>query len=83
MPDGRVLYLEELFEARLQLGVSVDDRSQQYEQTYIYECSCCAYAALWNWNGVGEPQGWVRRVEGSQLPRRRFGGDPRRETVRE
>lgn len=78
---GRMLYVDRIAFDRAQIGIARNEYVHEYERCYIYEClSCCVGAAL-TWNGVGDPYGWVRCTEGSQLPRRRPGGDGRREFV--
>lgn len=48
------------------------------DEVFTYESVVKAWAAVLNWDGKGEPQGWVRHQPSN---RRRSGGDPAREYV--
>jgi hypothetical protein len=49
-----------------------------YTDRWCYESYEKARAALYAWNGEGEPQGWHRHPG---TGRRREGGDPNKETI--
>lgn len=51
-----------------------------WDDGWMYDSVAAALAAWDNWDGTGEPSGWVRH---SPSYRRRPGGDPAQEHARE
>ena len=79
LADGRWLYADFLFLGRVQIGLSLPGQLDQYDETWIYEDVSRGLQTAVNWNGEGEPEGWVRWTNGRELARRRPGGDASKE----
>ncbi len=78
LPDGREAGVyPQLFTAKLVVGLPGDDC---LDDAWCYATESLALAALDAWDGTGEPTGWHRHPGSG---RRREGGDPATETVRE
>jgi hypothetical protein len=79
LADGRLLTVEPtLYGARLCIGDA--DDAINHTDVWCYPDQAAAIAAMDAWNGEGEPTGWHRHPSSG---RRRPGGDPAREHVRE
>lgn len=81
LDDGRHLGVEPLLfsRARLTVGTAEQHEVGCYEDAYDYDFRSEAFLAFVLWDGVGEPEGWVRHKPSN---RRRPGGDPAQEHVR-
>lgn len=82
LDDGRVLDVSPLMWGMAQLGVILPEDAglHIYSDVWHYETVYGAALALQNWDGAGEPSGWHRHPA---TGRRRPGGDPAKEFVRE
>lgn len=77
LADGRCVYLHTtLFNLRISVSPDVD--SLFVEQFYCFHSSIAAFQAIAEWNGEGDPEGWVRHVPSN---RRRPDGDPEDEYI--
>ena len=75
----RWLYADFLTYGRVQIAVSRAGQLDQYDESWIYEDIRRALQTAVNWNGEGEPDGWVRYTNGRDPARRRPGGDASKE----
>lgn len=82
LPDGRELQVVPLLGLRARLCVTNPHCSMSYEDVWCYDDPRRALFEMWTWDGADgtEPAGWMRHP---QSRRRRPGGDPRREEIRE
>jgi len=82
LPDGRVLDVSPLGWGYALLGIiRVEDLGLGiYSDVWQYQSRDAALVALAAWDGEGEPEGWYRHPA---TGRRRPGGDPAQEFVRE
>lgn len=81
-PNGRVAAVAPLtyWRGRVVCAENLERWKDGIDEAWCYESLGEALAALAQWNGEGEPAGWIRHP---QSGRRREGGDPAKETVRE
>lgn len=81
-PDGRVVDLVPLLFGAAKLAVTrpQDEGDGTYDDVWQYQSIAHALEALLEWDGTGEPTGWHRHPA---TGRRRPGGDPAKEFVRE
>lgn len=79
-PDGRVAAVGRLMLGQGQIVAhsSVAEWRYGWRDQWMYERFADAVVAFGQWDGTGEPTGWVRHVPSY---RRREGGDPNKETV--
>lgn len=82
LPDGRIVDVSPLGWGYALLGViRVEDLGLGiYSDVWQYQSRSDAVAALEAWDGEGEPPGWYRHIGSG---RRRPGGDPQKEFIRE
>ncbi len=81
LADGRVIILAPVMWGCL-LGISSTSRVKYYDDVWDYpaEHTDGGWTAALGWDGEGEPEGWYRHA---RTGRRRPGGDPSKEHVRE
>ena len=77
--DGRWLFADFLCFGRVQIALSSDPATLSYEESWIYEDVSQGLQTAVNWNGEGDPEGWVRWTNGREPARRRPGGDAAKE----
>jgi hypothetical protein len=84
LADARIAYVIPILfgQAYVTAAAAQSDALGLYDEVYTYGSVEAAVAALAAWDGQGgtEPQGWHRHQPSG---RRREGGDPAREEVRE
>lgn len=78
---GRVVAVERLMFGEGQIVAARDAHRWKdgREEMWLYKTFAQCVEAFFGWDGVGEPDGWVRHVPSF---RRREDGDPNKETVR-
>lgn len=75
--DGRVAYLHRTI-FNLRISISPDEQAQTFDEFYCFHDFSAASKAMEEWDGKGDPDGWVRHVPTN---RRRPDGDPRDEYI--
>jgi hypothetical protein len=76
-PDGTAVWICPMFYGKGRLCIGPAD-AIGYEQGFCYERIEDAFAAADRWDGVGEPDGWIRCI---RTGRRRPGGDATKEYI--
>jgi hypothetical protein len=77
-PDGRrIAVMPLLFTAAVIIGPR-HNVLNPYDDRWCYHSIEAALAAVWAWDGTGEPDGWHRHPDSG---RRRPGGDPHHEYI--
>lgn len=81
LPTGLVLFVMELFGGDMRIGLGKSDRASDGFCTVLdYANTRLGWRAALGWNGEGDPEGWVRRVDmGAGTARRRPDGTPESE----
>lgn len=79
LPGDRIADVNPILGDQAQLCVGPAD-TQVYDDVYTYRTFKAAITAVLAWDGTGEPDGWHRHQPSN---RRRPGGDPSKEYVRE
>ncbi len=80
LDDGRVLYVYPLTFGRARLGISPNAESGVFDDVWDYDDMEAAVAAMHEWDGQGDPEGWMRHPS---TGRRRPDGDASKEYIRE